>query len=137
MVRVINSKRRIRRTAFTLVEVLIVVAIVVVMAGVGGITYMKYLEDSRKDRAKMDVGNLSKAVEAFQIKHGSPPDSLLTLTQPEADGSRAAISNAEVLRDPWGNMYQYDASGGRNNGAKPDVWTQSPDGQIIGNWALK
>lgn len=137
MVRNNRSNRVARRAAFTLVEVLIVVAIVVVMAGVGGITYMKYLEDSRKDRAKLDVGNLSTAVEAFQIKHGSPPDSLATLTQPDQDGSRPAISNPDVLRDPWGNVYQYDPSGGRNNGAKPDIWTQAPDGQVIGNWALR
>jgi general secretion pathway protein G len=137
MVQVVRSNRAARRAAFTLVEVLIVVAILVVLAGVGGITYMKYLEDSRKDRAKIDIKSLSTAVEAFQIKHGSPPDSLATLTQPDADGSRPAISNAEILRDPWGNAYQYDPAGGRNNGAKPDVWTQSPDGIVIGNWALR
>jgi general secretion pathway protein G len=137
MVRAERSFRSARRAAFTIVEVLIVVAILVVLAGVGGITYMKYLEDSKKDRARIDIKSLSTAVEAFQIKHGEPPGNLAVLTQPDSDGSRPALSSADVLRDPWGGMYQYDPAGGRNNGAKPDIWTQSPDGIVIGNWPMR
>lgn len=134
MIHTSRAHRVARRTAFTLVEVLIVVAILVVLAGVGGVTYMKYLEDSRKDRVRIDVKSLSTAVEAYQIKHGEPPASLAALAQPDADGSRPAISSADALTDPWGKPYNYDPAGPRNNGNKPDIWAVAPDGIPIGNW---
>ncbi len=31
-------------------------------------------------------------------------------------------------------MYQYDAAGKKNGGTKPDIWTETPDKKIIGNW---
>ena len=36
--------------------------------------------------------------------------------------------------DPWKKPYQYDPSGPRNNGRRPDIWTVAPDGLEIGNW---
>ena len=36
--------------------------------------------------------------------------------------------------DPWGNRIQYDPTGPRNDGVKPDIWTTNPSGKIIGNW---
>jgi hypothetical protein len=38
------------------------------------------------------------------------------------------------LADPWGKPYQYDPTGKRNGGNKPDVWSDGPDGKPIGNW---
>jgi hypothetical protein len=37
------------------------------------------------------------------------------------------------LLDPWGKKYKYDA-GKKNNGEKPDIWTETPDKKIIANW---
>ncbi|MFO0938893.1 MAG: hypothetical protein U0798_20510 [Gemmataceae bacterium] len=42
------------------------------------------------------------------------------------------------LRDPWGQPFQYDVKGPRNNGNRPDIWTVSKDRKtIIGNWKSK
>lgn len=137
MVLMERQNRAARRAAFTLVEVLIVVAIVVVMAGVGGLTLMKYLEESRENAARAQVKTLETAVKAYQIKHGEPPASLVILTQVEADGSAPALESAEALLDPWNSPYQYDPNGSRNNGIKPDIWAVSPKGVTIGNWSIR
>ena len=42
-----------RRAAFTLLEVLVVVAILVILAGVGVVATTRYLEDARKSRAQL------------------------------------------------------------------------------------
>ncbi len=126
--------RRARRSAFTLLEVLIVAAIILVLAGAGGMTFMKYLDEAKKDRATMDVKTLSTACQAYQIKNGSPPATLATLAQADADGGKPYIDTQELLRDPWGGAYQYDANGAHNNGLKPDIWATAPDGALIGNW---
>lgn len=121
-----RDRRRTRRAAFTLLEVLIVVAILIVLAGVGGIAMMKYLDDSKKSAAKLQIATLEKAAKAYEIKNGGPPASLDTLLQPDADGSAPSIERAEALVDPWGNHYQYDPTTGR-------IWATAKDGTVVAN----
>jgi len=113
-----------RRAAFTLLEVLIVVAILVILAGVGGVTMLKYLDDARKDKARIDVKTLSDVVKTYEVKHDGPPANLQALTQPDTDGSKPYLESAEALRDPWGGEYQFDPGTGR-------VWTTAKDGTVI------
>src|SRR5207248_1238131 len=122
------------RSAFTLLEVLIVVAILVVLAGVSSIYVFSALDDAKADRCKADVQTLSKACQMYQLKFGEWPPSLDALLQPP-DGSRPYLESPDAILDSWRQPYQYDASGGRNNGLKPDIWTvNKTNGQTIGNW---
>ena len=122
------------RAAFTLMELLVVVAILVVLAGVGGVIYMKYLDDAKISAAKLQVKNLSEAAEAYKIKHGDYPASLDTLTQPDDDGQGKPYLDRDALTTPWGGTYQYEAAG-QNNKYKPDIWADAPGGGRIGNWS--
>ena len=119
-----------RRSAFTLIEVLVVVAIIVILAGAGTVAYMRYLEDANRDRAKLECNELSKALQTFKINTGSEPTSLQELVQPP---SGQAYIEEKLTRDPWGGAYQFDMSGPNHNGIKPDVWTDH-GGERIGNW---
>jgi general secretion pathway protein G len=123
------------RSAFTLLEVLIVVAILVVLAGVSSIYVFRYLEEAKVDRCKADVQTIAKAAQAYQIRHGHLPESILLLIQP-TDGALPYLENGvEAIRDPWGQQYQYNPAGPNNGGLKPDVWTVSPSSGVqIGNW---
>ena len=123
------------RAAFTLLEVLIVVAILVVLAGVSSIYVFKYLHDAKVDSARASAFAISKAIQAYEIRHGSPPESLQMLIQP-TDGAKPYLEGgAAALTDPWGKPFQYDLAGPNNGGQKPDVFTVDPDtGQQIGNW---
>lgn len=128
-----SRRRAADRAAFTLLEVLIVAAIIVVLAGASTLFYMRYLEDSKVMRAKADVKTIEKAAEAYEIKFGSRPDSLQQLVSPP-DGGKPYIE-ADQMKDPWNKDYQYDASGGHSGGAHPDVWTTTPDGATtVGSW---
>jgi hypothetical protein len=64
------------------------------------------------------------------------PPSLEVLTQPQVDGG-GAYFGPEKLLDPWNKQFQYDPSGPRNQGNRPDVWTTSPKGIIIGNFRVQ
>ncbi|MFL5328035.1 MAG: type II secretion system protein GspG [Gemmataceae bacterium] len=127
------TSRALRRSAFTLIEVLIVVAILVVLMGVGAVQYMHYLEDSKKSAATMQIKNLSTVVDAYQIKFGEPPASLAALVGPEPDGSPSKLDGQKAIMDPWNHEYQYTPAGSRRGG-RPEIWTVSPDGSTIGNW---
>ena len=127
-------RHRGRRSAFTLLEILVVVAIIVVLAGVGGMVMLPQLERSKKNTALTQVrGALSTAVQTYYLNEGKYPDSLQALAQPTPSGGKALLE-PDALNDPWGHPYQYDPNGSRNSGNKPDIWTQAPDGKTIGNW---
>lgn len=129
------SRRAAARSAFTLLEVLTVMTIIVIIVGLGTTYVLRSLDDARKDTARIGAKNLESAAMKYEVKFGNRPDNLQQLVQPP-DGGKPYIE-AEGLRDPWGNTYQYDPAGGRNASLKPDVWTVSPDGVTIGNWPNK
>jgi type II secretion system protein G len=95
------------RSAFTLMEMLVVVAILVVLAGAAVPIYMNYLESARIDRVKIDCKTLEQAVEAYNVKYGDYPPSLETLTQPDQTTGKAVLEH-DAIYDPWRQPYQYN-----------------------------
>jgi len=113
-------------------EMLVVVAILVVLAGVGGYYYLRHLDEAKRDAARLQSKNLTEAVEAYYVKNGEYPASLAVLTERDAEGNKPYL-DVDALRTPWGSTYQYDPSGPNNGGNKPDIWAETPQGRI-GNW---
>lgn len=123
-----------RRAGFTLMEMLVVVAIIVALAGIGGYYLMGALTGGQKDVARTQVkGTLTNACQAYYLKHSQWPDTLQQLTVKD-DMGMIYLENQDALLDPWKKPYQYDKSGQKNNQTKPDIYTTAPDGEIIGNW---
>jgi general secretion pathway protein G len=124
------------RAGFTLMEVLVVVAILVVLAGTGGVIYMNYLEDAKADVARTQVKSLEMAADAYRLGNGDYPPNLAVLTQPEPNG-KAAKLEPNALIDPWGREYSYAYPGQHHQGTtKPDIWSAGKDGNtMIGNWS--
>jgi general secretion pathway protein G len=129
-----STIRRQARRAFTLMEMLVVVAIIVALSGIGGYYYFAQLEKSEDTKAKAQITIISKAVETYMIDHsGGRPPSLEALLQQDERGG-PYLETAEAITTPWGGMYQYDPAGGHNNSRKPDVFIVNPRGVEIGNW---
>jgi general secretion pathway protein G len=129
-----NLQTRRRRSAFTLMEMLIVVAIIVALAGIGGFFIMGQLEGAKKDTAQIQVKAIATVCDAYRVKHNKYPDTLPVLLQKDEYGM-IWMDDPNKLIDPWGRPYQYDASGQQNQGLHADVWTDPPDASgRIGNW---
>ncbi len=133
-----NTRHRSRRAAFTLMEMMVVVAIIVALAG-AGIFYMAgQIDEGAKTKAQAGVKALDTACGVYKAQHqGNWPADLTVLRVKDADGYGPYVLQDEDLMDPWGGRYQYDIGGGRNQGVRPDIFVQNPNFGTFGNWSSK
>lgn len=114
--RAIANARRILRTfsiddnaGFTLIEVLIVTAMLGILAAIAVPAYQQALEAARVAKAIGDIKAIDREIQMHKLLDGCLPGSL-------------SVLGRESLRDPWGNPYTYQvlpaksAGGGGGNG---------------------
>ncbi len=102
-----RRREALARTAFTLMEMMVVVAIIVVLVGASVPIYLNYAEQSKISRVKLDTKSIQTAVQAYNLAHGDYPPSLQTLTQPDSETGKAVFLD-DNLKDPWGQYYVYN-----------------------------
>ncbi len=126
------------RRGLTLIEILVVVTILGLIAGIVGITVANQLEDAKIDTARVQLKNISDALELYKVKFNKYPstaEGLNALASPP--GGKKPLLEA-VPKDPFGNEYLFISPGTRNP-SKFDVSSKGPDGVAdteddIGNW---
>jgi general secretion pathway protein G len=124
-----------RRSAFTLLEVLVVVAILVILAGVASISIFRYMEDAKVSRAKSDMQAIEKAYETFYTQHQEWPQDLIQVAPLLKQGQ-------EALKDPWGNPYvveivEYQDPTDGQTIQRPVVRCQPPGNKPVIQWPEK
>jgi len=137
-----QRNRFLRRAAFTLMEMLVVVAIIVVLAGLGGYYLMGQLAESKVSAAGIQARNISQALETYRLDNGGYPGTLDELLQKNpVTGKGPYLERADALYDPWGQPFNYDPNGtiNTNKGAVvviADVYANVPDGtgRVAGNF---
>lgn len=100
----ITNRRPQLRGAFTLLEVLIVVAILVILASAASIALFRYLEEAKEGRAQNDMRAIEQALKTYYLKHGEWP--------PEGEQGLALIApyleqGTQGLISPWGTRYYW------------------------------
>jgi prepilin-type N-terminal cleavage/methylation domain-containing protein len=122
------------RAAFTLLEMLLVVAIIAVVAGIGIFALIPQGEKANVNLARARAKALTSAAEAFRIDHKVWPDSLQQLVQSDEHGT-TYLKDTDALFDPWEQPFQYNKAGSQyNSGRQPDIWTTNPNtGEAIHN----
>jgi type II secretion system protein G len=122
------------RSAFTLMEVLVVVAIIFIMASASTIVVFRYLDSSKEKLAKAGVKTIESVVTAYKIDHGNYPQSLAELTQ-SPDGKAAALEETALL-DPWEQPYVYEPGTLNPKTKKPLIYSKGDPGspKQIRNW---
>jgi general secretion pathway protein G len=135
--------RGLDRSGFTLIEVLLVLAILVVLASMVVTMFGGTQEQALKDAAKGQVGIFKSAVNLYKYHMKSYPAGLEGLiTRPGDDASKdwhgPYIDASKVPLDPWDRPYKF-AAPGKHNTDSFDVWSVGPDGQDgseddVGNW---
>jgi type II secretory pathway pseudopilin PulG len=109
-------------------EVLIVAAILVILAGVGAVMLTPYLERAKEKTAKAAIMQIDQELQRFYITNNDYPADLVTLTVPQ-DGKPAAFDQ-NYLIDPWHRPYGYEPQNRHPSTGKPLVYS---DGATPGN----
>lgn len=135
-----------RRRGFTLIEVLIVISIIVLMAGLTISKMTNIFSGSQVDIAKLFVTQTMKTpLFAYRINMGGYPSTeeglqaLITAPASKADRWRGPyVEGNKIPLDPWTEPYQYRCPGVHNKDGY-DLWSKGPDradgtDDDIGNW---
>ena len=138
-----NRWRRAGRSAFSLIELLLVMVILVVLAAVVVPKFTGRSEQAREAAAKADIARLGLQLDAFEIDTGRYPNNsegLSVLVEPPGNVQnwRGPYIQGGIPKDPWGNLYLYQYPG-TNNPSGYDLSSMGPDGRAgaddIANWA--
>jgi general secretion pathway protein G len=102
---------------YTLMELLVVLAILGFLAAMATPLVLKYLDTSRISTAKSEVANISSALEMFKFDVGRYPTtteglSALVKAPPGADNWNGPYLKKQAgIVDPWGRPYNYRSPG--------------------------
>lgn len=96
------------RRGFTLLELLIVVAIVALLSSLGAVTVSKQRKKANDARRRADIHELQVALEGYYTDHQRYPDQLIFNGQPLTSVDGQTIYLGKVPRDPKNvNPYLY------------------------------
>jgi general secretion pathway protein G len=128
-----QGTRQVRR-AFTLMEILVVVAIIVVLAGVGVVYLMPQFEKAKEDIARTQCRTIAAEAQKFFLNNDGNWPTIDQLVQPDPNNNNKPYLPPDAILDPWKKKYTLDPAGQHHSGAEPDVYTTSPSGKMLGNW---
>jgi general secretion pathway protein G len=95
------ASRRCISQGFTLIELVVALAIVGILGLLASATYDRYTERTRVYQATVDIGSLQMDIKQYEVNYNVLPDDL------------GVIGRATKL-DPWGRPYVYVNLQGKN-----------------------
>ena len=122
----LGSNSRFSQQGFTLIEILVVMAIIAMLAVMVAPNIFNQQAGAQRDAALSQISSLEAALDTYRLDVGEYPDSLAGLI--ENDSGRAAWNGPYLRRDvpmdPWQNDYVYES-----NGREFSLISYGPDGE--------
>jgi len=127
---------RVSRVGFTLIEVLVVIVVIAVLAGLVAPNVFRHVGEAKSVTARSQIEMLGAALDAYRLDNGGYPSTAQGLavlwTAPPGDSRptswRGPYLRKEVPLDPWGRPYIYK-SPGEQSAAGYDLLSYGADGQ--------
>jgi general secretion pathway protein G len=136
---------RVREEGFTLLELLVVLAIMGLLAAIIAPQVLRYLGSSRTQTARVQIQNVVGALELYRLDVGHYPTpgeglgALMAAPPTEPGWNGPYLQRQSALIDPWGNPYRYAVPGKHG---EVDVYSLGSDNttggereaQDVGSW---
>lgn len=110
-----SRSRRHASAAFTLLELLLVLAILVVLGGVVLVNFSGTQDSSNVQATQIQAKEIGTAIVAYRIKMNGLPKSLDELKDGPSDAAKKARWTDSILKeipkDAWGTEFEYSAKG--------------------------
>ena len=133
---------------FTLIELMVVIAILALLGGVVAPQVMNKLKAAKPQKVRIDINATGMALEMYAVENGDYPtteqglDALLTqpTSQPEPlNWNGPYVKKGTKFVDPWNHEYIYEQPS-THEGYDYDLFSFGPDGQEggeddINSWA--
>lgn len=143
MQRTRSIKKTRRNAGFSILELLLVLVILSILAGIVGVRFAGQSGKTKIKAAAVQLDNLGVAFGQYEIEIGSFPTTQQGLealyeAPSGVDDWDGPYMTERVNEDPWGNPWQYRAPGTHNNDF--DLYSYGPDGSEGGgddivNWS--
>jgi general secretion pathway protein G len=108
----LNERCACWRRGFSLVEIMIVIVIIGLLAGVVTVNVRGYLLKAKQNAARQEIATVMHALDTFYATYNRYPtneEGLAILTRPGEKLPEPLLSGEP--RDPWGHPYQYNSPG--------------------------
>lgn len=133
------SQRLSAQFGVTLLEMLVVLVIIALLAGLVGVRLMSQVDRSKSVAAKAQVEMLKSAVESLRADIGRLPTkeeglSLLSAAPPEMGNWFGPYLEGDTPLDPWGRAYHYETDAA---GKEFYLYTLGDDGAVGGQGAAQ
>jgi len=144
-----NKMKNLNQRGFTLIEIMVVVVILGILAGIVVPKLLERPEEARRTKAAVQIRSLEEALGLFKLDNGFYPateQGLKALVERPSTGRipsrfRDGGYIKKVPADPWGQPYLYLSPGTHGDF---DLFSYGPDGESggdgnnadIGNWNI-
>jgi general secretion pathway protein G len=146
------NNKRLGNRGFTLIEIMVVLVILGILAGLIVPRIIGRPDEARRMKAKIQIQSLETALQLYKLDTGNYPTTeqgLQALVEAPSTGELAKawreggyLEKGQVPKDPWGNEYIYLSPGTR---ADMDIISYGADGtaggegknEDINNWDLE
>ncbi len=129
-----NSNRKRNQAGFTLIEIMIVLAIVGMLFSFVGVNVIKKFRESKLQGAKIQMASYEQALQAYYLAHSSYPHTSQGLQAlisaptvgrvPKNYPEGGYFNKKQLVNDPFGNPYRYECEDYQNYTISSD----GPDG---------
>ncbi len=137
---------------FTLIELMVVMVILGILAGLIVPRIMDRPEEARRTKAAIQIQSIEQALKLYKLDNGQYPTTeqgLIALVEPPSVGNLAKkwrtggyLEKGKVPKDPWDNDFVYISPGVHGD---VDLISYGPDNQSggegkdadINNWELQ
>lgn len=126
-----------RRRGFTLMELMLVMAILVILLGLAVPRFMGTQKKANINAAKSQIGLFKGALEMYAADSQNYPTTeqglAVLIEAPDDEAARknwgGPYLDGDPPKDPWGHDYQYAYPPAKNEKDFPDIWSFGPDGE--------